>query len=100
MGRDADIPVLLYNNPGCTRVSLLPQAISGIAAEAPSVAGSKDSSGDLRQTFDHDYLSLGWVRSSGAMHHLAGIGVRRCGHCPLTVDMRQRLRLLSRELGF
>lgn len=64
MGRDADIPVLLYNNPGRTRLSLLPQTVSGIAAEAPNVAGSIDSSDDLAQSLDQACLSPGWVPSS------------------------------------
>lgn len=59
MGRDADILVLLYDNPGHSGMSVLARALSGIVAEAPDAAGAKHSDGDLTQTFDYARLSPG-----------------------------------------
>jgi len=44
------IPVLAYNNPDRTSVSIPPAVAASVAREAPNFAGIKDSSGDLTNT--------------------------------------------------
>jgi 4-hydroxy-tetrahydrodipicolinate synthase len=43
------LPILLYNNPGRTGVTLAPETVAHLA-ECPNVVGLKDSSGDLSRT--------------------------------------------------
>jgi len=50
-----DLPVLLYNLPGRTHVSIAPQTVARLA-EIDNIVGVKDSSGDLNNTVD--YLRL------------------------------------------
>jgi hypothetical protein len=50
MGRDADIPVLLYNSPGHSGMRVLARGLSGIVAEA-NAAGAKHSDGELTGTW-------------------------------------------------
>lgn len=47
------LPVLAYDNPGRTAVSLLPATVARIAADAPNFVGIKDSSGDLTRFAEH-----------------------------------------------
>lgn len=48
-----DIPVLAYNNPGRTGVSIAPEVAASVAAQAPNFQGIKDSSGDLSNTMSY-----------------------------------------------
>jgi len=47
------IPVLAYNNPGRTGVSLSPAVVAAVAREVPNFVGIKDSGGDLSNTMDY-----------------------------------------------
>lgn len=47
------IPVLAYNNPGRTGVSLTPAVAAAVAGEVRNFCGIKDSSGDLTNTMDY-----------------------------------------------
>jgi len=50
------VPILAYNNPGRTGVSLSPQVVADVAHEASHFVGIKDSSGDLSNTMR--YIAL------------------------------------------
>ena len=52
---NTSLPVLLYNNPPKTSVSLTPATVARLA-EIPNIAGIKDSSGDL--TLTAEYIRL------------------------------------------
>ena len=52
---NTDLPVLLYNNPPKTSVSLAPATVAKLA-EVPNIAGIKDSSGDM--TLTAEYIRL------------------------------------------
>lgn len=43
------LPVVVYNIPGRTGVNMLPETLLELAARQPTVAGVKESSGDLKQ---------------------------------------------------
>jgi len=47
-----DLPVLLYNLPGRTHVSIAPQTMARLA-RIDNIVGVKDSSGDLNNTIDY-----------------------------------------------
>ena len=46
------MPIILYNNPGRTGVTLKPSTVARVA-ELPNVVGIKDSSGDLSLTAEY-----------------------------------------------
>ena len=46
----ADVPVLLYNNPGRTGYGISQTVVEKLAHEIPNLVGMKDSSGDITQT--------------------------------------------------
>jgi len=50
IAESVSIPVLAYNNPGRTGVSLTPAVIASVAARVENFCGVKDSSGDLTNT--------------------------------------------------
>lgn len=50
------LPVILYNNPPKTQVSLNPPTVA-ILAEIPNIAGIKDSSGDMTVTAEYIRLT-------------------------------------------
>jgi len=52
---NTDLPVILYNNPPKTSVSLSPSTVA-LLAEVPNIAGIKDSSGDM--TIGAEYIRL------------------------------------------
>ena len=52
---NTDLPVILYNNPPKTSVSLSPATVAKLA-EIPNIAGIKDSSGDM--TLTAEYIRL------------------------------------------
>lgn len=56
IAESADIPVLLYPNPGRTNVMVTPPLLARLAA-IPNIVGIKDSSGDLS-------LSLSYLRAT------------------------------------
>ncbi|HUG86082.1 MAG TPA: dihydrodipicolinate synthase family protein [Euzebya sp.] len=45
----AGLPIIAYNNPGSTRVDLVPDLLARIAAEVPLVRGVKEFSTDVRR---------------------------------------------------
>jgi 4-hydroxy-tetrahydrodipicolinate synthase len=55
IARNTNLPVILYNNPPKTGVSLSPATVSKLAS-VPSITGIKDSSGDL--TITAEYIRL------------------------------------------
>ena len=44
-----ELPVVVYNIPGRTAANMLPQTLLELASRKPTVAGVKESSGDLKQ---------------------------------------------------
>lgn len=52
------LPVILYNNPQRTGVSLSPATVAALA-EVPNIVGIKDSSGDLTVTAEYIRLTRG-----------------------------------------
>lgn len=46
----ADLPMLLYNNPGRTGYTMSGNLVEKLAHEVPNIIGMKDSSGDMTQT--------------------------------------------------
>ncbi len=53
-----DLPVLLYDLPSRTHISIAPQTMARLA-EIDNIVGIKDSSGDLNNTIDHIRLTPG-----------------------------------------
>lgn len=53
IAESVSIPVLGYNNPDRTNVSLPPAVVAEIARRAPNFIGIKDSSGDLTNTMGY-----------------------------------------------
>ena len=56
IAESTSLPVILYNNPPKTSVSLAPSTVA-ILAEIPNIAGIKDSSGDMTVTAEYVRLS-------------------------------------------
>jgi 4-hydroxy-tetrahydrodipicolinate synthase len=56
IAENTSLPVILYNNPPKTAVSLTPATVAKLA-EAPNIAGIKDSSGDLTVTAEYIRLT-------------------------------------------
>jgi 4-hydroxy-tetrahydrodipicolinate synthase len=56
IAKNTSLPVLLYNNPPKTSVSLAPATVAKLA-EVPNIAGIKDSSGDMTVTAEYIRLS-------------------------------------------
>lgn len=48
----ADVPVLLYNNPGRTGYGIGQDLVEDLAHSLPNLVGMKDSSGDMTQTLE------------------------------------------------
>lgn len=48
-----DLPLLAYNNPGRTHLSIAPTTMARVAEACPTVVGIKDSSGDLTNTLEY-----------------------------------------------
>ncbi len=78
--RDSPLPILIYDNPACTRVKLPTQVLSRIAAQA-GILGIKDSSGDFIrfEQFAASAESGGWRLLQGD-ERLAGASVLLGGH--------------------
>lgn len=55
---NTSLPVVLYNNPPKTQVSLAPATVAKLA-EVPNIVGIKDSSGDLTVTAEYIRLTQG-----------------------------------------
>lgn len=49
IAKNVDIPIVLYNLPQCTTVTLTPALIASLASEIPSIVGLKESSGNMSQ---------------------------------------------------
>lgn len=49
VAKASDLPMVLYNVPGRTAVSLAPDTVGRIAREIPSVVGIKEATGSVRQ---------------------------------------------------
>jgi 4-hydroxy-tetrahydrodipicolinate synthase len=47
-----ELPVLLYNNPGCTGYGISQDTVEDLAHTLPNLVGMKDSSGDMTQTME------------------------------------------------
>ena len=56
IAENTSLPVLLYNNPPKTSVSLAPATVAKLA-EVPNIVGIKDSSGDLTVTAEYIRLT-------------------------------------------
>jgi 4-hydroxy-tetrahydrodipicolinate synthase len=56
IAESTSLPVILYNNPPKTSVSLAPSTVA-ILAEIPNIAGIKDSSGDMTVTAEYIRLT-------------------------------------------
>jgi 4-hydroxy-tetrahydrodipicolinate synthase len=56
IAENTGLPVILYNNPPKTSVSLTPATVAKLA-EVPNIAGIKDSSGDLTVTAEYIRLT-------------------------------------------
>lgn len=56
IAENTSLPVILYNNPPKTAVSLSPATVAKLA-EIPNIAGIKDSSGDLTVTAEYIRLT-------------------------------------------
>jgi 4-hydroxy-tetrahydrodipicolinate synthase len=56
IAENTGLPVLLYNNPPKTSVSLTPATVAKLA-EVPNIAGIKDSSGDMTVTAEYIRLT-------------------------------------------
>jgi len=52
IARAVDIPVMVYNNPGTTKVDMSPRFIARLAKEFPHFIAVKESSGDIRRVQD------------------------------------------------
>ncbi len=52
IARAVDIPVMVYNNPGTTKVDLSPRFIARLGQEFPHFLAVKESSGDIRRVQD------------------------------------------------
>jgi 4-hydroxy-tetrahydrodipicolinate synthase len=57
IAENTSLPVLLYNNPPKTSVSLAPVTVAKLA-EVPNIVGIKDSSGDMTVTAEYIRLTL------------------------------------------
>ncbi|MCX6328084.1 MAG: dihydrodipicolinate synthase family protein, partial [Bacteroidia bacterium] len=55
IAENTNLPLILYNNPPKTSVSLAPSTVAKLA-EVPNIAGIKDSSGDM--TLTAEYIRL------------------------------------------
>lgn len=64
IARAVDIPVMVYNNPGTTKVDLTPRFIARLGAEFPHFLGVKESSGDIRRVQDICVLTHGKMKVS------------------------------------
>jgi len=51
-----DIPIMIYNNPWRTHISIMPKTVARLCEASPNLAGIKDSSGDLGLTFGYKRL--------------------------------------------
>lgn len=51
-----DIPVMIYNNPWRTHVSITPETVARLCEYSPNISGIKDSSGDLALTLGYKRL--------------------------------------------
>jgi 4-hydroxy-tetrahydrodipicolinate synthase len=56
IAENTSLPVILYNNPPKTQVSLAPATVAALA-EIPNIAGIKDSSGDMTVTAEYIRLT-------------------------------------------
>jgi 4-hydroxy-tetrahydrodipicolinate synthase len=56
IAQNTNLPLILYNNPPKTSVSLTPDTVAKLA-EAPNIVGIKDSSGDLTVTAEYIRLT-------------------------------------------
>jgi 4-hydroxy-tetrahydrodipicolinate synthase len=56
IAENTGLPVVLYNNPPKTQVSLAPSTVAKLA-EVPNIVGIKDSSGDLTVTAEYIRLT-------------------------------------------
>ncbi len=56
IAENTSLPVILYNNPPKTQVSLTPSTVARLA-EVPNIAGIKDSSGDMTVTAEYIRLT-------------------------------------------
>lgn len=64
IARAIDIPVMVYNNPGTTKVDLSPHFIARLGREFPHFLGVKESSGDIRRVQDIRALTQGKMKVS------------------------------------
>ena len=64
IARAVDIPVMVYNNPGTTKVDMSPRFIAKLANEFSHFTAVKESSGDIRQVQDIILLTKGKMKVS------------------------------------
>lgn len=64
IARAVDIPVMVYNNPGTTKVDMSPRFIAKLANEFDHFIAVKESSGDIRRVQDIILLTKGKMKVS------------------------------------
>lgn len=64
IARAVEIPVMVYNNPGTTKVDMSPRFIARLAKEFPHFTAVKESTGDIRRVQDIVRLTDGRLKVS------------------------------------
>lgn len=64
IARAVDMPVMLYNNPGTTKVDMAPRFIARLGREFPHFLAVKESTGDIRRVQDIRALTKGKMKVS------------------------------------
>jgi 4-hydroxy-tetrahydrodipicolinate synthase len=115
IGRETELPLMVYNNPEASGVDLPPEMLAAIASHVPSVRSFKECSGDARRIAaliaacpEHDVLVGGddWALEgfcAGAAGWISGVAVVLPGQCVKLWDLcaageLSQARALNQEL--